>query len=465
MDKDASAVPTIDSFIAQNEDRHLEDLKGFLRIPSISALPEHKEAMVRCARHAADQMRAIGLTRVEVMPTGGHPVVYGEWLGAPGSPTALVYGHYDVQAVDPVELWTTPPFDPQVRDGELYARGAADDKGQVFLHWKAVEAHLKVNSRLPVNLKFLIEGEEEVGSEHLDEFLGANHELLKADVAVTSDTGWFDRGVPSIGYGLRGLTYLQVNLKGPDSDLHSGSFGGAIANPLQVLADIIAGLKDRHGRVDVPGFYDRVRPLAAEERRQFARLRFDEESYRRQLGVPALYGEEGYTTLERVWARPTLEINGLWGGFTGERAKTVLPSRAHAKLSCRLVPDQDPEEITALVEARLRDLCPPTVTMEIQRMHMGKPALTPTDHPAVQAAARAMERAFGKPTALIRSGGSIPIVASLKELLGIPSVLMGFALPDDHAHAPDERLDLNNFFGGIRAAAYLWEELGATSRA
>jgi len=452
-------MPTVESFIAENETRFLDELKQFLRIPSVSAVPEHRDDMARCASFAADQMRSVGLTRVEVLPTGGHPLIYGEWLGAPGQPTALVYGHYDVQPVDPLDLWTTPPFDPQVRNNELYARGSADDKGQVLMHWKAIEAHMRVNGRLPVNVKMIVEGEEEVGSENLDRFLERNRDLLKADVAIISDTSWFARGIPSICYGVRGITYLQVDLKGPNSDLHSGSFGGAIANPIQVLAEMIAGLKDAHGRVKVPGFYDQVRPISDEERRRFAALPFDEEEYRRELGVPALFGEEGYSTLERVWARPTLEINGIWGGFTGEGAKTVLPSGAHAKLSCRLVPDQDPEEITRLVEARLRELCPPTVTMDITRMHLGKPAVTPLDHPAVQAAARAVEMAFQKEPAFIRTGGSIPVVASLADLLGLPSVLMGMALPDDHAHAPDERLDLGNFFGGIRAAAFLWEEL------
>ncbi|MGE5618195.1 MAG: dipeptidase [Sphingomonadaceae bacterium] len=457
-------MATIEGFVAENEKRFLEELKEFLRIPSISALPEHREDMVRCAEFGAEELRRIGMQRAEVLPTGGAPVIYGEWLGAPGRPTVLVYGHYDVQPVDPVDQWSSPPFDPQVRGNELYARGSADDKGQVFLHWKAVEAHMRVNGRLPVNLKFLIEGEEEIGSEHLDEFLKANRELLSADAVVVSDTAWFDRGIPSICYGLRGLTYLQVNLKAAASDLHSGSFGGAIADPIQVLAEIIAGLKDDRGRVDVPGFYDRVRPLSSDERRQFASLPFDEEKYRREIGAVALWGEEGYTPLERVWARPTLDVNGIWGGFTGEGSKTVLPARASAKLSCRLVPDQDPEEIFRLVSARIRELCPPVVEMEIVPMHSGMWAITPLEHPAVQAAARAMERAFHRKPAFIRSGGSIPIVASFAEVLGAPTVLMGFALPDDHAHAPDERLDLGNFFGGIRACAFLWDELGGEGR-
>ncbi len=455
-------MPTIESYIAENQERFIEELKEFLRIPSISALPQHRNDMIRAADFAADHMRRLGLQRVAVMPTGGHPVVYGEWMGAPGAPTALVYGHYDVQPVDPVDLWTTPPFDPRVRGGELYARGASDDKGQVFLHWKAVEAHLKVYGQLPVNLKLIVEGEEEVASEHLEAFVAANQDLLKADTIVVSDTPWFARGVPTICYGLRGLIYLQANVMGPTTDLHSGSFGGSVANPIQVLAEIIAGLKDGHGRVNVPGFYDRVRPLAPEERQRFAGLPFDESEYARELGVPHLFGEEGYSTLERVWVRPTLEINGIWGGFTGEGSKTVLPSRASAKLSCRLVPDQDPDEIMDLVEARIRRLCPPAVALEVVRMSSGKPTLTALDHPVVQAAARAMERAFGKKAAFIRSGGSIPIVPALQELLGVPVVLMGFTLPDDHAHAPDERLDLGNFFGGIRASAYLWDELSST---
>lgn len=456
-------MPTVEGYIAGNQAGFLEGLKEFVRIPSISALPEHREDMVRCAEYAAGEMRRIGMTRAELLPTGGPPLVYGEWLGAPGAPTVLVYGHYDVQPVDPLELWTTPPFEPDIRGNEMYARGAVDDKGQVFMHWKAIEAHMKAHGKLPVNLKMFIEGEEEVGSPHLDQFLKGHTDLLKADVAVVSDSGWLDRGIPSITYGLRGLTYIQVNLKGSDSDLHSGGFGGAVANPIQILAEIIAGLKDEKGRVTVPGFYDRVRPLSAEEKRSLAGLPFDEEKYLKQLGSPALFGEEGYTTLERTWARPTLEINGIWGGFTGEGSKTVLPARASAKMSCRLVPDQDPEEITNLLEARLRELCPPTVTMEIIRMAgMGKPAMAPIEHPAVQAAARALGKAFQKEAVFVRSGGSVPVVASMADLLGLPVVMMGIGLPDEHAHAPDERLDLGNFFGGIRAAAILWDELAAT---
>ena len=452
-------MATVESYISENEDRFLEGLKEFLRIPSISASPEHSSDMARAAEFAVEKMKSVGMTNAKVMPTGGHPVAYAEWLGAPDAPTVLVYGHYDVQPADPLNLWESPPFDPVVKGNELYARGAADDKGQVYMHWSAVEAHMKVNGRLPVNLKFLVEGEEEIGSEHLARFVAENQELLKAHVAVISDSAWLDHGIPSITYGLRGLTYLQVDVKGPNSDLHSGSFGGAVANPLQVLCELIAGLKNSRGRVNVPGFYDKVRSIGADERRQLASLPFDEEKYRQELGVPELYGEEGYTTLERVWVRPTLEVNGIWGGFTGEGSKTVLPSRASAKISCRLAPDQDPEEIFQLVSARLEQLCPPTVSMQITPMHGGRPALTRTDHPAVQAAATAMEKAFHKQPAFIRSGGTVPVVSSMVELLGVPVVLMGFGLPDEHSHAPNERLDLGNFFGGIRAVAFLWDEM------
>lgn len=454
-------MATVDSYIAENEGKFLEGLKEFLRIPSISALPEHSGDMVRCAEFAAGKIRALGFSKVQVMPTGGHPVVYGEWMGAPGAPTVLLYGHYDVQPVDPIDLWESPPFEPEVRDGELYARGAVDDKGQVYMHWAAVEAHMKADGRLPINLKMFFEGEEEIGSDHLDSFIAQHRDLLSADLCVISDSGWLDRGIPSITYGLRGMAYLQVDLQGPTIDLHSGSFGGAVANPIQVLCEMISGLKDRNGKITIPGFYDRVRKIGDEEKRQMASLPFDEAKFLEQVGAPALFGEEGYSPLEQMWVRPTLDVNGIWGGFTGEGSKTVLPAKASAKISCRLVPDQDPEEIMRLLVARLKELCPRYVTMKITPMHTGKPALTPLDHPAVQAAARAMERAFQKRPAFIRSGGTVPVVATFSEVLGLPTVLMGIGLPDERSHSPNERLDLGNFFGGIRAAAYLWDELAA----
>jgi acetylornithine deacetylase/succinyl-diaminopimelate desuccinylase-like protein len=445
--------------IEDQRQHHLAGLLEFLRIPSISTLPERRDDMRRCADFVAAEMRQAGLSRVEVLPTGGHPVVYGEWVHAPDKPTILVYGHYDVQPVDPIEKWDTPPFEPTIRDGQIFARGAADDKGQVYIHLKAVETYLSVAGHLPINVKFLIEGEEEIGSEHLDSFISTNRDLLRADLAVISDTDMFARGQPSMVYGLRGLTYLQVDLDGPSSDLHSGVFGGAVANPAQVLAAIIASLKDDDGRVTVPGFYDDVRPLTADEREAYALLPFDEEAYRADLGVQRLHGEPGYTTLERLSARPTLDVNGMWSGFTGEGAKTVLPSRASAKISCRLVPDQSPDKIYSLLEGRLRELCPPTVTMTITNLHGARPVITPLDHPAVRAASRALERAFGKKPLFTREGGSIPVVATFEDLLGIPTVLLGFALPDAHMHAPNERFDVENFHLGIRTVAFLLEEL------
>ena len=450
-------------FINMNREKYLDELKALLAIPSISALPEHAADVMRCAEWCGDEMRRIGLQNVRLIDTPGNPVVYGEWLGAPAAPTVLFYGHYDVQPVDPLDLWESPPFDATVRDGELYARGAADDKGQVFMHLKAVEAHLKQNSRLPVNMKFIVEGEEEVGSGHLDDFIRAHKDDLKADVVVISDTAMFDRGVPSMCYGLRGLVYCQIDLRGSKSDLHSGVFGGAVANPAFVLAQMIAQMKDRGGRIKVPGFYDDVRPLEEAERKAWAQLPFNEKKYRKDFGIPRLFGESGYTTLERTWARPTLEVNGLLSGFTGEGAKTVLPAVAMAKISMRLVPNQDPDKIADLFEAYVRKITPKTVELKFTRMHGGKPWMTSYDNPYVQAAARAIERGFGRAPVFTREGGSIPVVSTFEEQLGLPSVLFGVGLPDENAHAPNEKLDLGNFHNGIIAAAYLYNEIAQTS--
>jgi acetylornithine deacetylase/succinyl-diaminopimelate desuccinylase-like protein len=448
-------------FINVNRDRFVDQLKEYLAIPSISALPAHKTDVRRCAEWTADEMRRIGLQNVRLEETPGHPVVYGEWLGAPGAPTILFYGHYDVQPVDPVNLWTSPPFEATIRDGEIYARGAADDKGQVFMHFKAVEAHLKQYGRLPVNMKFLIEGEEEVGSANLDNFIQSHKDLLKADVVVISDSPMFDRGIPSICYGLRGLTYFQLDMRGSKTDLHSGSFGGAVANPGMVLAQVLAQMKDKGGRIRIPGFYDDVVPLREEERQEFARLPFNEKKYRTDLGVPKLYGESGYSTLERVWARPTFEVNGLLCGFTGEGAKTVLPAVAMAKVSMRLVPNQDPKTIGDLFEDYVQNVTPKTVELKVTRMHGGKPWMTAFDNPFVQAAGRAIEKGFGQRPVFNREGGSIPVVSTFQEVLGLPCVLFGVGLPDENAHAPDEKLDLGNFHGGVIASAFLYEEIGA----
>jgi acetylornithine deacetylase/succinyl-diaminopimelate desuccinylase-like protein len=448
-------------FINVNRDRYIDEMKRYLAIPSISALPEHKADVRTCAEWTADEMRRIGLQNVRLEETPGHPVVYGEWLGAPGAPTILFYGHYDVQPVDPLHLWTSPPFEATIRDGEIYARGAADDKGQVFMHFKAVEAHLKQQGKLPVNMKFLIEGEEEVGSANLDNFIQSHKDLLKADVVVISDSPMFDRGIPSICYGLRGLAYFQIDMRGSKSDLHSGSFGGAVANPGMVLAQVLSQMKDKSGRVKIDGFYDDVVPLREEERAEWAKLPFNEKKYRQELGAPKLFGESGYTTLERVWARPTFEVNGLLCGFTGEGAKTVLPAVAMAKVSMRLVPNQDPNKIAALFEEYLQKVTPKTVELKLTRMHGGKPWMTAFDNPYVQAAGRAIAAGFGQRPVFNREGGSIPVVSTFQEELGLPCVLFGVGLPDENAHAPDEKLDLGNFHGGVIASAYLYQEIGA----
>jgi len=449
-------------FINTNRDRYVEELKSYLAIPSISALPQHQADVRRCAEWTADEMRRIGMQNVRLIETPGNPVVYGDWLGADGAPTILFYGHYDVQPVDPLNLWESPPFEADVRDGEIYARGAADDKGQVFMHFKAIEAHLKQNGRLPVNLRVILEGEEEVGSANLDNFVKGHKEELAADVVVISDSTMFDRGVPSITYGLRGLVYFQIDLRGTKSDLHSGSFGGAVANPALVLAQILSQMKDKGGRIKIPGFYDDVRALRDEERAEFKKLPFNETRYRKDLGAPKLFGESGYTTLERVWARPTFEVNGLLSGFTGEGAKTVIPAVAMAKVSMRLVPDQDPDKIAQLFEAYVAKVAPKTVETKVTRMHGGKPWMTDFDNRFVQAAGRAIEKGFGKAPVFNREGGSIPVVATFQEILGLPSVLFGVGLPDENAHAPNEKLDLGNFHGGIIASAYLYDEVASS---
>jgi acetylornithine deacetylase/succinyl-diaminopimelate desuccinylase-like protein len=446
--------------IHTNRDRYIEELGTYLAIPSVSALPEHARDVRRCAEWTAGEMGRIGLEHVRLIETAGNPVVYGDWLGAEGAPTILFYGHYDVQPVDPVELWTTPPFEATVRNGEIYARGAADDKGQVFMHLKAIEAYLQNGGRLPCNMKIVLEGEEEIGSVNLDAFVREHQVELAADVVVISDSPMFDRGIPSICYGLRGLAYFQIDLRGSSSDLHSGSFGGAVANPAFVLAQILAQMKDRGGRVKIPGFYDDVRDLRPEERAEFARLPFNEKRYRKDLGAPRLAGEKGFTTLERVWARPTFEVNGLLAGFTGDGAKTVIPAVAMAKVSMRLVPDQHPDTVAAQFETYLRKVTPSTVELKLTRMHGGKPWMTDFDNPFVQAAGRAIERGFGQSPVFNREGGSIPVVSTLQEVLGVPSVLFGIGLPDENAHAPDEKLDLENFHNGVVASAWLYEEIG-----
>jgi acetylornithine deacetylase/succinyl-diaminopimelate desuccinylase-like protein len=447
-------------FINVNRDRYVDELKTLLAIPSVSALPEHKADVRRCAEWCGEEMRRIGLQNVRLFETPGNPIVYGDWLGASGAPTILFYGHYDVQPVDPLNLWESPPFEATIRDGEIYARGSADDKGQVFMHMKAIEAYLKQNGSLPVNIKIILEGEEEVGSEHLDDFIRDHKNELSADVVVISDSAMFARGVPSICYGLRGLVYFQLDMRGSSTDLHSGSFGGAVANPAMVLAQVLAKMKDRSGRITIPGFYDDVLPLSEEERKAWATLPFNEKKYKKDFGMPKVYGEKGYTTLERTWARPTFEINGLLSGFTGEGAKTVLPAVSMAKVSMRLVPNQDPDKIAGLFQKYVAEITPKTVELKVTRMHGGKPWMTAYQNRFVQAAARAIEKGFGRTPVFTREGGSIPVVSTFQEELGLPSVLFGVGLPDENAHAPNEKLDVGNFHNGIIAAAVLYEEIG-----
>jgi len=450
---------TVVDFINLHRDRYVDELKAYLAIPSISALPAHHGDVVRCAEWTAEEMKRIGLAGVKLLDTPGNPVVYGEWLGAAGAPTILFYGHYDVQPVDPLELWESPPFEATIRDGEIYARGSADDKGQVFMHFKAIEAHLKQNGKLPVNMKIILEGEEEVGSVNLDNFIRDHKSDLGADVVVISDSPMFARGVPSICYGLRGLVYFQIDLRGSSTDLHSGSFGGAVANPAFVLSQMLAQMKDRGGHIKIPGFYDDVVPLQDEERKAWASLPFNEKKFKKDFGLPKVTGETGYTTLERTWARPTFEINGLLSGFTGEGAKTVLPAVAMAKVSMRLVPNQSPDKIAELFEAHVKDIAPGTVELKITRMHGGKPWMTSYDNPFVQAAGRAIEKGFGRKPVFTREGGSIPVVSTFQEELGLPSVLFGVGLPDENAHAPNEKLDVANFHGGIISSAILYDEI------
>jgi acetylornithine deacetylase/succinyl-diaminopimelate desuccinylase-like protein len=447
--------------IEAHRDARVEELKEFLAIPSISTDPGHAEEVRRCATYCRGLLTDIGFPEAELVETGGHPVVYAEWTGAEGAPTVLFYGHYDVQPVDPVDLWTSPPFQAEVRDGKIWARGSADDKGQVFAHMKAWEAFFAAEGKLPCNVKVLLEGEEEIGSEHLPPFLEQNMERLAADAVMISDNPMFDRGVPSLCYGLRGLCYMELHVKGPKSDLHSGSFGGAVANPAQALARILAGLKDHENHVAIEGFYDKVRPLSEEERAAFKQLPFNEVEYRQTLGVPELVGEAGFTTLERIWARPTLDINGMVSGFTGKGAKTVLPSTASAKVSMRLVPDQDPDQIAELFRRHVAANTPEGVTLRVDYHHGAWPYLAPIDHPAVRAARRALTKAFGTEAVLTREGGSIPITVTFQQLLGLHSVLMGFGLPDENAHAPDENLDLECFHRGVAAAAWFYREFGA----
>ncbi|MFD1032860.1 dipeptidase [Metaplanococcus flavidus] len=448
----------IDRYFQERRSEHLEELETFLRIPSVSSLSEHKEDMQTAAEWLVKAFEKAGLENVKIDETGGHPLVYADWLHAEGKPTVLVYGHYDVQPVDPLHLWESPPFEPQIRDNKLYARGASDDKGQTFMHIKAAEALLQQNGELPVNMKFIIEGEEEIGSPSLPAYVEKNKEALEADIIVISDTGMQGPGRPAVCYGLRGLAGIQIDVKGPKGDLHSGLYGGAVQNPLHAIVEILESFRNKEGVIQVEGFYDDVLPVSDKERAEFASLEFDLDNEKRDLGITEDYGEQGYSFVERTWIRPTLELNGITGGFSGEGIKTVLPAEASSKITCRLVPNQDPDDIVAKLKAHVEAHKPAGVSVEITEFDKGKPFLTPFDHPAIQAAGRSYEKIYGVPTAFTRMGGSIPIVAAFDEILERPVVLMGFGLASENFHAPNEHFHLENFDKGLRVICdYLFE--------
>ncbi len=455
------AQTALETYITENEQRFLEDLKGWLRIPSISTLPEHAGDIRRAAEFAADQLKHIGFEHVEVIATQGHPLVYADWLKAPGKPTLLIYGHYDVQPVDPVNLWTSPPFEPTVRGDNLYCRGSSDDKGQTMLIFKALESLMAVNGGLPVNVRVLIEGEEEAGGESIDRYVRTYPERLKCDAAFICDTGMPSKDIPALVYGLRGITYTEVEVRGAERDLHSGAYGGVAPNPLHALALIIAGLKDAEGHIHIPGLYDKIRQPSAQER---AFWRDDplnsSEMLLEEMGVSQLSGEAEYPPLERLWARPTLEVHGIIGGFVGEGAKTVIPAVGKAKISLRLPPDLKSEEAFALFERRVKELAPPGVEVTVHNVHGGEAVLVSVDTAPVKAAAAALRETYGKEPVFIREGGSIPIAALFDAVLGVPVVLMGFGLPDDNLHAPNEKYSLSQFYKGVRTVASFLQKLG-----
>lgn len=436
------------SITPQEQKQYLDELSDFLRIPSISADSKHKADVLRAAEFLKEKLLAAGADKAEICPTAGFPVVYGEKIVDPKLPTVLVYGHYDVQPPDPLELWTSPPFEPVVRDGKIFARGACDDKGQVYMHVKALERMVK-KGNVPCNVKFMLEGEEEVGSDNLGPFLEQNKEKLKADIILVSDTSIFSPEVPTITVGLRGLSYLEVEITGANRDLHSGIYGGAVANPINVLCDMISSLKDENNHITIPGFYDDVETVSEEERELMNKIPFSLDVYKKKLDLNDVMGEKGYTTLERVSIRPTLDVNGIWGGYIGEGAKTVLPSKAFAKISMRLVPNQNPEKITNLFSDHFKKIAPAGVRVEVRPHHGGEPALTPTDSPGYIAASKAFETIWGKTPLPMRAGGSIPIVSLFEKILGLKTVLMGFGLDEDAIHSPNENYRVEHFFKGI----------------
>ncbi|MEM9942437.1 MAG: dipeptidase [Planctomycetota bacterium] len=454
-----------DTYLSENHDRFESDLFQWLEIPSIGTDSAYDADVRKAADWLAEKLKGLGL-ETELIETCGHPLVYAESPKIEGAPTVLIYGHYDVQPPDPYELWDSPPFEPTVRDGKVFARGATDDKGQFITHLFGVESYLKTRDRLPVQIKFLVEGEEESGGAGLEAFLNGEYDKdipvkqkLSADIAVISDCSQYGPGQPAITYGLKGITYFQLELFGPNRDLHSGSFGGTVTNPANALTKILAGLIDDQGRVQIPGFYDKVLDLTDRERTQFAELGFSDEEFKTELGVDQLNGEAGYTTLERRWARPTFDINGLWSGYQGEGAKTVLPAHAGAKFSCRLVPDQNPEEVTESLRKKLEELCPPGIRMEFKPFHGAPGFVLPLESPFMEAAAVAVEQGFGTKPVFVRSGGSIPVVNNFSELLGIDTLLLGWGQDDDNLHSPNEKFSLEDFHRGIKASCCLWDEI------
>ena len=452
----------LETYISANEGRFLEELKGWLRIPSISTLPEHKGDVRRAAEYAAEQLRQLDFAQAQLIETQGHPLVYGEWLNAPGKPTVLIYGHYDVQPVDPVELWDSPPFEPTVRGDNLYARGACDDKGQTMLVFKALESLIRVDGKLPVNVRVLIEGEEEAGGESIDRYVREHPDRLTCDTAFICDTGMPSKEIPALIYGLRGITYTEVEVRGAKRDLHSGEFGGVAPNPLHALALIIAGLKDAEGHIHLPGLYDKMREPSEAERVFWQSNPLNIEGMlKEEMGVSQLSGEPEYSAMERLGARPTLEVHGISGGFVGEGAKTVIPAVGKAKISLRLPPPLNPDEVFTLLEKRVKELAPPDVTVTVHDLHGGAPVLVDPDTPPMRAARAALSEVYGHEPVLLREGGSIPIAALFSDLLRAPVVLMGFGLPDDNLHAPNEKYSLTQFYRGIRSVASFLQKMGA----
>lgn len=452
------------AYIQSNQERFLDELLTFLRIPSVSTLPEHREDVRRAAAFVADNLRTAGLENVEVIETEGHPLVYADWMHAPGKPTVLCYGHYDVQPPDPLDLWESPPFEPVIRDGNLYARGSADDKGQMYIHIKAVEALMQTSGSLPVNVKFLVEGEEEVGGQSVAKYVAANQAKLKADVALVSDTAMYAPGLPTLCVGLRGLVYTEVSVKGAARDLHSGLYGGAAPNPVFALIELLGQVKDAGGRILIPGFYHDVEDPSAIELESWESLPFNEAEFlSKEVGAQALTGESEYSVLERVWSRPTMEVHGIAGGFTGAGAKTVIPAEATAKVSFRLVPNQDPDKIVASFRNFIAERTPAGVVAELRVLSAGPACMVNPDHPAIQVAAAAFAETFERETVFVRSGGSIPIVGDFATHLGIPTILMGFGLPDDGLHSPNEKFAVENFYKGIHTVAHFFQKYGEAS--